>query len=414
MKKVIKFSKLFLPCAIGSTVIILSGIVGLFTKGINYGIDFQAGFIEKVTIAPTALSLSYSGAQSVTVDQSSTKLDFVITGVADDNKTVSFPYAEYPTVGAFTSAIAAVPGVSINVSAPADTALKSVFPDSGTLNRLSATPYRFHYIPAGSGVISTDDVRAAISVYPEASVQVVGKPEDRTFQIRVSDDGKTENALVTFRAGISAALSAVYGADNIAIVSTDFVGSRLSQSMATSATWLCLLTLLLIWAYCAIRFRWDFAVGGVLAILHDALMIITFVVWTGMQFNSTTIAAILTILGYSINDTVVIFDRIRENLKFHPEMKITDILDLSQTEVLSRTVITTVTTMLAVLSLYLFTSGDMKAFALALLVGMTSGVYSTIYIASAFISMVGHFRKDGGRMAEKVKAAKPVISGELV
>lgn len=414
MKKVIKFSKLFLPCAIGSTVIILSGVFGLFTKGINYGIDFQAGFIEKVTIAPTALSLSYSGAQSVTVDQSSTKIDFVITGVGNDNQTVSFAYADYPTVGSFASAVGSVAGVSIDVAAPADTALNSVFPDSGTLNRLSATPYRFHFIPSGSGVISTDDVRAAISVYPEASVQVVGKPEDRTFQIRVSDDGKTENALIAFRAGISAALSSVFGADNIAVVSTDFVGSRLSQSMATSATWLVVLTLILIWAYCAIRFRWDFAVGGVLAILHDALMIIAFVVWSGMQFNSTTIAAILTILGYSINDTVVIFDRIRENLRFHPEMNITEILDLSQTEILGRTIITTVTTMLAVLSLYIFTSGDMKAFALALLVGMTSGVYSTIYIASAFISLVGHFRKDGGRMQEKIKAPKPVTSGEVV
>jgi preprotein translocase subunit SecF len=414
MKKVIKFSKIFLPCAIGSTVLILSGVVGLFTKGINYGIDFQAGFVEKVTIAPTALSLSYSGAQSITVDQSSSKIDFVITGVGSDNQTVSFSYTEYPTVGAFTSAVTSVPGVTVSVAAPAETPLGEVFPESGTLNRLSATPYRFHFLPEGSAVVPSDDVRAAISVYPEASVQVVGKPEDNTFQIRVSDDGKTENALVTFRSGISTALSSVFGEENLAVVSTDFVGSRLSQSMASSAAWLVAITLLLIWAYCAIRFRWDFAIGGVLAILHDALMIIAFVVWSGMQFNSTTIAAILTILGYSINDTVVIFDRIRENLKFHPEMNITDILDLSQTEILGRTIITTVTTMLAVMSLYIFTSGDMKAFALALLVGMTSGVYSTIYIASAFISLVGKLRKDGGRMAEKIKAPKPVTSGELV
>ena len=133
-----------------------------------------------------------------------------------------------------------------------------------------------------------------------------------------------------------------------------------------------------------------------------------------MSFNSTSIAAILTILGYSINDTIVVFDRIRENMKIHPDMKMTDVLNLAQTEILARTIITTSVTMLSVISLYVFTTGDMKDFALALLVGMVSGAYSTIYIASAFVDAVAHFRKDGGRMVEKVKAPKEATSGELV
>ncbi|HOU37555.1 MAG TPA: protein translocase subunit SecF, partial [Treponemataceae bacterium] len=172
-------------------------------------------------------------------------------------------------------------------------------------------------------------------------------------------------------------------------------------------------TLVLIMAYATIRFRWDFALGAILAIVHDALMMVAFIVWTQMEFNSLTIAAILTIIGYSINDTVVVFDRIRENMKLHPELSIVEHLDLSQTEVLSRTIITTVTTMLAVLSLFVFTTGDMKAFALALLVGMVSGVYSTIFIAGAFISFVSRFRKDGGRIREKVVAPK-ASDGALV
>lgn len=413
MKKVIKFSKIFLPCVIISSVIIVFGVVGLFTKGLNLGIDFQAGFIEKVRIAPTALVLTYTGSQSVAVSQSSAGIDLVVTGVGSDNLTASFPYAKYPTVGDFAAAVTSVPGVSIQVNAPSSVLLKSVFPDSEVLARLSTTPYRFHYVPSDAPVITPDTVRSALSEFPDVGVQIVGLPSDRMFQIRLSDDGTDPEASLNLRKGLKNAFVGAYGEENLAVISTDFVGSRLSKSLASQASWLVLATLALIWGYCAIRFRWDFAVGGVLAIFHDALIMIAFIVWTRMQFNSSTIAAILTILGYSINDTVVIFDRIRENLKFHPEMKITDILDLSQTEILGRTIITSAATMLAVASLYFFTTGDMKDFALALLVGMTSGVYSTIYIASAFISFVGKFRKDGGLSREKVKL-QVVASGEVV
>jgi preprotein translocase subunit SecF len=122
----------------------------------------------------------------------------------------------------------------------------------------------------------------------------------------------------------------------------------------------------------------------VLAIAHDALIMVTFIVWTRMEFNTTTIAAILTILGYSINDTIVIFDRVRESRRIYPEESFVNILDRSLSETLSRTLITTITTMIAVLSLFIFTTGSMKEFALALLVGMVSGVYSTIFIAVGF------------------------------
>ncbi len=415
MKKVISFSKAFVPCVVFSVALIALGLVGLFTKGINYGLDFQAGFIEKVRIAPTAFSLTYTGSKSVTVEQSSAGIDFVITSVGDDNLTRSFPYAETATLGDFRAAVSGIEGLSIKADAPDSVPLKTVFPDSQAFSRLSGTPYRFHYLPEDLAPISSDDIRNALaSSYPDAAVQVLGTGKDRFFQIRLADDGTDQDASVNLYKGLNGLLAGAFGEENVAVISSDFVGSRLSSSLASQSLWLVLATLVLIWAYAAIRFRWDFAAGAILAIVHDALVMIAFIVWSQMQFNSTTIAAILTILGYSINDTVVIFDRIRENMKFHPEMKITDILNLSQTEMLGRSIITTVTTMLAVLSLYIFTSGDMKDFALALLVGMTSGVYSTIFIASAFISFIGKFRKDGGRIAEK--KAKPVVhtSGEVI
>jgi preprotein translocase subunit SecF len=106
-----------------------------------------------------------------------------------------------------------------------------------------------------------------------------------------------------------------------------------------------------------------------------------------MEFNTTSIAAILTILGYSINDTIVIFDRIREDRKLDPGAKLSAVIDKSVTETLGRTIITTLTTMLAVFSLYIFTSGSIKDFALALLVGMVSGTYSTVFIATGFVHL---------------------------
>lgn len=413
MKKIIKFSSLFLPFAIMSSVIIVSGLIGLNVRGINLGIDFQAGFIEKVRIAPTAFTLTYQGSQSVTVNQGNSGLDFVMTGVGgSDNQTVSFAYADYPDLGSFAAAAAQVPGVSVNMAAPATTAFKGMFPDSETSSRLDSEPYAFHYVPSDAEVISSDEIRGVVAAYPNAAVQVLGKPADRSFQIRIKDDGTDANASMTIRANLKKAFDDAYGPANYAVIGTDFVGARLSQSLAGNTVWLVLATLVLIWVYATIRFRWDFALGAVLAVMHDALIMITFIVWTQMQFNSITIAAILTIIGYSINDTIVVYDRIREIMKIRPDLNITDALNTAQSEILGRTVITTVTTMLAVISLFVFTTGDMRDFALSLMIGMVSGAYSTIYIASAFINFISKFRKDKGLLRER--PAKLPSSGELV
>jgi preprotein translocase subunit SecF len=132
---------------------------------------------------------------------------------------------------------------------------------------------------------------------------------------------------------------------------------------------------------------------------------VSFIVWTRMEFNTTTIAAILTILGYSINDTIVIFDRIRETRRLYPDDLFNVVLNRALSETLGRTIITTVTTMLAVVSLYIFTTGSMKDFALALLVGMVSGVYSTIFIASSIVS--AWTRAAEKRAAKAAPAAVP-------
>ena len=252
------------------------------------------------------------------------------------------------------------------------------------------------------------------------SVQVLGAPSDRHFLIRMDEavennveetagdgensgdtDGEADSdetdGGVTNSDDILGRLLETFGAGEVVVTRSDFVGSRFSKQLADQAGILMFLTLLLILVYASVRFKPQFAIGAVLAIAHDALIMVAFITWSRMEFNTTTIAAILTILGYSINDTIVVFDRIREVRRLYPDDGFTALLDRAITETFGRTVITTLTTMLAVLSLYVFTSGSMKDFALALLVGMVSGVYSTIFIACGFTSFWQKYAHTGKR-----------------
>ncbi|MGP1454407.1 MAG: protein translocase subunit SecF [Treponema sp.] len=396
MKRIIRFSKLFTLMVVCSSIIVISGIVGYFTRGINFGIDFQAGFIEKVQFAPTAFSITYSGEKNIQIAQNKEEIYLTVISVDSNNKVLSFKYTDYPDVGSFIAEVQKVEGVKVTLLADAALPLREVF-ISTEVSRLSNEPFRVHFIPAQIAPITPDELRLALASIPSVSVQQIGETHERTFQIRLPDNGTYTNANVELRALIQNALEAAYKIDNFMVLSTDFVGSRFSNSLARQAVLLVLGAMALIFCYTLVRFRWNFALGAVLALCHDVLIMLAFVVWTQMEFNSTTIAAILTIVGYSINDTVVVFDRIRENIRLNPKLTLVEVLDIAQTEVLSRTIITTVTTMLAVVSLYIFTDGSMKDFALALLVGMISGVYSTIYIAGACITF-----SSGKKLAEEL------------
>jgi preprotein translocase subunit SecF len=360
------------------------GVAGYFVKGgFNLGVDFQAGLIQEVQFAPPALGLSWSGRGNASISFDRGNLYVVVSGAGVDNVTHSFSFAAYPTIGALSSALDGQDGLELVMFAP-EGASSSLLVQSAQVNpQLGAEPYVVHYLPEDSPEIPIEDVRAALSPLGTVSVQVLGDSSERRFMVRMEDSELgAENSVPAEK--IIAALEEAFGENGVAVTRSDYVGSRFSKQLTDQAGLLMTLTLFLILIYVSIRFKPQFAVGAVLAIAHDALIMVAFIAWTRMEFNTTTIAAILTILGYSINDTIVIFDRIRENRRIYPDDRFIDLLDRSLTETLSRTIITTVTTMLAVLSLYIFTTGSMKDFALALLVGMVSGVYSTIFIASGF------------------------------
>ncbi|UTC62254.1 protein translocase subunit SecF [Treponema sp. OMZ 787] len=413
MKKIIRFSKFFVPGIILSIGLMVFGIAGYFTKGINFGIDFQAGFIEKVKIAPTALELSYQGPLTLSFSQGISDISITSTSLDGENKSYVFNFADNPVLKDLAEGISSVEGLMVKMIAPANTPLKDLFTNSESSPRLSQEIFRLHYLDKSLKPISTDEVRHALSSIPSVSVQQLGTPEDRYFQIRLADDGKYENANKELRSIITSALNAAYGTENIAVMGTDFVGSRFSSSLAKQAILLVGGALVLIFVYAMFRFQWNFSVAAILALLHDTMIMVMFISWTQMEFNSTTIAAILTIIGYSINDTIVIFDRIREKIHLEPRLECNEVLDKALTEVFTRTIITTMTTMVAVVALYVFTTDAMKDFALALIVGLISGTYSSIYIASYFIAATSKGKK-AGEMITRGKKAPGELSGAVI
>jgi len=406
MKKTIKFSKAFLGCAIFSALLIISGIVGLCTKGINFGIDFKPGLMEEVRIAPTAMELTYNGSAQVTANTSRTSFELVISGVGADNETKTFAYGQYPTISKLAEVLNGVEGITANVLNSGDVDSYGIYTNNAVSAVLSATPFRVYVInDTGSADVATvDQVRNALGAFSGVNVKALGTDTDPDFQIRVgvTDSEDTNKSL---QEDITSSLQKAFGVDNVAIVKTDYVGSQFSQSLVSKSIWLVVATMVLIWLYATIRFHWDFALGSIMALCHDTLIMFTFIVWTQMEFTTTTLAAILTIVGYSINATVAILDRVRENMKTMNTKKFNDILDKSLTDTLSRSLITTITTMFASVALYIFTTGSIKDFALALTVGLVSGCYSSMYISSGFISLMRR-HWEPGENANRVRPKK--------
>ena len=185
------------------------------------------------------------------------------------------------------------------------------------------------------------------------------------------------------------------------------VGSTVSKELINSAIWALVLTNLVIFAYVWFRFEWQFALGAVMSLVHDVM--VTLGVWSLFQldFDLTIVAALLTILGYSINDTVVIYDRIRENLRKYKRMPLRDLLDLSVNETMSRTIMTVGTVLMALLALYFFGGEVIRGFTFAMLFGVLVGTYSSVYIAAPFLILIGVKRDWSGLEKGKANVALP-------
>ncbi len=163
------------------------------------------------------------------------------------------------------------------------------------------------------------------------------------------------------------------------------VGPKVSSELLRSGMIAITVALVLMLIYIWIRFEWQFSLGAILALFHDVIVTLGLFSLLGLEINLSIVAAVLTIVGYSMNDTVVIFDRVRENLRKYSDIKIYELTNISINETLSRTLITSITTLLALLSIFFFGGEILKGFSLAMIFGVIFGTYSSIYIANTIL-----------------------------
>jgi len=233
--------------------------------------------------------------------------------------------------------------------------------------------------------VSEEQVRNAVAPLPgEEVVQQYGEASERRILIRLPQvEGAVEgNSLEQGSAAVEQALGKA-GLPKFTIVNRELVSAVIGGDLQRRGIYATLASLLAITVYIGVRFRFSFAVGAIVATLHDVLVTVAFLVFFGYDLSLNVVAAILTITGYSVNDTIVIFDRVRENLRSRRREPLDKIVNESVNQTLSRTIITAGTTFLSVLSIFLFGGEALRGFAFTMLVGIVSGTYSTIFIASA-------------------------------
>ena len=250
------------------------------------------------------------------------------------------------------------------------------------------------------GSLTTDAVRKAF--------------EDGGFRlqdVRAITDGTLYSVL--FR-GVSdkveTALTEKFGSlrpDNGFTRRVEQVGASVGSELKVSAIKALFLSILLILLYIGFRFDFAFATGAVISLAHDAVIVVGYYLLTGAELNTSTIAAVLTIVGYSVNDTVIIYDRIRENMQKHKGRDLYRLINDSINETLSRTIITHFTVMLALSGLIFFTVGSLREFSLAMFVGVITGTYSSIYVASPLVIWIEDVIKARKEAAEAASKSTP-------
>lgn len=378
MTRMIKFTKIRYPMFLLSLLVIAGGIIGTVSNnGFNLGIDYQAGLNQRVQIAPVAFTVTYNGAGDVSLDMSGSDLTVELRN--DEGVTAySYSFADYPTIADLNGAMSEIPGLVIGLVSSGTA--KSVDLTSGLSFPLEITGEASYVNIIGADTVPIDTVREALSNLGNPQVQVVGKESSSEFIVRVSDPEGSKKEEI--EVDIVSFLEKVFGKNTIVIKQSDYVGPRFSSNLASQSVSLTLVALLLILAYIWFRFKLGFAVSAITALAHDVLIMLGFIGTIGLEVSTTTIAAVLTIIGYSLNDTIVVFDRVRENQILLKGDQFDNIVNTSISQSLSRTIITSLTTLLAVAALYVFGTGAIKDFALNLIVGILVGTYSSIFIAS--------------------------------
>lgn len=234
--------------------------------------------------------------------------------------------------------------------------------------------------------VAAETVRDRLGAAGFANPVVAQFGSENDLMIRLHEGGEDLAARVVAAAGAGDAAPEVKR--------VDFVGPQVGAELRDQGGIALLVSLLGILVYVAIQFQYKFALGGVLAVTHDTIITVGFFALFGLEFDLTVLAAVLTVIGYSINDTIVVFDRLRENFRLVRKGTPEEIMDLSMTQTLERTLLTSVCTLLVVVGLFLLGGDVLRNFSIALMVGIVFGTYSSVYVASGLALELGVRRED--------------------
>lgn len=261
-------------------------------------------------------------------------------------------------------------------------------------------------LKARQGAADIADIRERLSELNLGDIQAQGFGDPSSVLVRLQSQEGGENAEQSAISLVRQELQDQYEFRRVEVV-----GPAVSSDLTSNATIGVGISLLFILIYIWFRFEWQFAAGAIIATLHDVILTLGLFVFTGIEFNLTSIAAILTIIGYSLNDTVVVYDRMRENLRRYKKMPLDVLIDASINQTLSRTVLTGSTTLLALLALYLFGGEVISSFTLAMLFGVLIGTFSSIYIAAPVL-IAFKLRPESFQQEEKAAEGEVLPAGK--
>jgi preprotein translocase subunit SecF len=239
--------------------------------------------------------------------------------------------------------------------------------------------------------VDTEHIRKALKPLSEnlivQKITLMGQKE-QDFLIRME---APEEGADKFQRQTQELLDKEFGKGNSEIRGMEMVGPKVGKDLRASAIWATVVALSMLLVYMAFRFTLSMGVGAIFCLIHDLIIIYGFFVWTGKEFNLTILAAMLTVIGYDVNDTIVVCDRIRDNLKSMKKAPLIEILNASINQTLSRTVLTSGFTLLVVVALLILGTNVLKDFAWALLIGILFGTYSSIFVASPLVLFLDRY-----------------------
>jgi preprotein translocase subunit SecF len=392
---------------------IVVGIGYSVIHGFNWGIDFKGGLSQNLQIAPVAFSVANTSDKSI---------DFVINkddisiSIKGDKAGPPLPRSKYQTLAEFAAAIESTRDLKLTFAPGQDFSPSSILPVKVTLDPGKSVIVNHGLPKETTPQVSIDDMRDVLSAETiKLSIKEIGDPDnqeslftamttklsvqqineliDQEFIVRVGPTAFNKTGITKSQDDFFAQISKIiinslekkYGNNNVIEWQNESLSEQLAQTFLAGSVIAIVVAMILIIIYVTIRFRFDYAVASIIALIHDTLSTIGFIGLFHVEINTAVVAALLTIIGYSMNDTIVIFDRIRENEKLLKGKELGTIMDISITQTLSRSIYTHVTTFMAMLPIFILGTGPVKDFSFCMLFGIIVGAYSSVCNASPIV-----------------------------